>query len=202
MRAFAAVPVAIVCVAAPAFANAQSHVTAARKAERRGEWRKALREWKAAYAAEMNAEYLIGIGDAYAHLGNTSQAKKNYEAYLNDPLALPANVQKVKAKLTQLEAPGKTFALRAVRISAAPASAARSGGGACEERAGQGRRVIHAAATAAPGRAGEAGSGQQGGGARGRRQGAGEGEAHRDSHSSAGKGRCSGRRGGGKPAAA
>ena len=90
MRAFAAVPVAIVCVAAPAFANAQSHVTAARKAERRGEWRKALREWKAAYAAEMNAEYLIGIGDAYAHLGNTSQAKKNYEAYLNDPLALPA----------------------------------------------------------------------------------------------------------------
>jgi len=111
MRAFAAVPVAIVCFAAPAFANAQSHVTAARKAERRGEWRKALREWKAAYAAEMNAEYLIGIGDAYAHLGNTSQAKKNYEAYLNDPLALPANVQKAKAKLTQLEAPGKTLTL-------------------------------------------------------------------------------------------
>src|SRR3989475_11828358 len=111
MRAFAAVPVAIVYVAAPAFANAQSHVTAARKAERRREWRKALREWKAAYAAEMNAEYLIGIGDAYAHLGNTAQAKKNYEAYLNDPLALPANVQKVKAKLTQLEAPGKALSL-------------------------------------------------------------------------------------------
>src|SRR5205807_5787550 len=111
MRAFAAVPVAIVCVAAPTFANAQSHVTAARKAERRGDWRKALREWKAAYAAEMNAEYLIGIGDAYAHLGNAAQAKKNYEAYLNDPLALLANVQRVKAKLTQLEAPGKALAL-------------------------------------------------------------------------------------------
>src|SRR5437016_4812520 len=111
MRAFAAVSVAIVYVAAPAFADAQSHVTAARKAERQRDWRKALREWKAAYAAEMNAEYLIGIGDAYSHLGNTAQAKKNYEAYLNDPLALPANVQKVKAKLTQLEALGKTLAL-------------------------------------------------------------------------------------------
>jgi hypothetical protein len=111
MRAFAAIPVAIVCVAAPAFASAQSHVAAARKAERRGEWRKALREWKAAYAAEMNAEYLIGIGDAYAHLGNTAQAKKNYEAYLNDPLALPDNLEKVKAKLARLGAPGKVLAL-------------------------------------------------------------------------------------------
>ena len=111
MRAFAAVSVAIVYVAAPAFADEQSHVTAARKAERQRDWRKALREWKAAYAAEMNAEYLIGIGDAYAHLGNAAQAKKNYEAYLNDPLALPANVQRVKAKLTQLEAPGKALAL-------------------------------------------------------------------------------------------
>jgi hypothetical protein len=111
MRAFAVVPIAIVCVTAPVFANAQSHVGAARKAERRGEWRKALREWKAAYAAEMNAEYLIGIGDAYAHLGNTAQAKKSYEAYLNDPLALPANVQKVKAKLARVEVPAGALAL-------------------------------------------------------------------------------------------
>jgi hypothetical protein len=111
MRAFAAVSVAIVYVAAPVLADAQSHAAAARKAERRGAWRKALREWKAAYAAEMNAEYLIGIGDAYAHLGNTAQAKKNYEAYLTDPLALPANVEKVKAKLAKLEAPAGALAL-------------------------------------------------------------------------------------------
>jgi hypothetical protein len=103
MRAFAAVPIAIVvCVAAPAFADASAHVATARKAERRGDWRKALQEWKAAYAAEANAEYLIGIGDAYSHLGNKTEAKKNYEAYLTDPLALPANVEKVKAKLAQL----------------------------------------------------------------------------------------------------
>lgn len=106
MRAFAAVPVAImVCVAAPAFADAQSHVKAARKAERRREWRKALQEWKAAYKAEPNAEYLIGIGDANARLGNDAEARKAYEGYLADPFALPGNVQKVKAKLAQLHAP-------------------------------------------------------------------------------------------------
>lgn len=106
MRAFAAVPVAVVlCLAAPAFADAKTHVAAARKAERRGEWRKALQEWKAAYAAEMNAEWLIGIGDAYAHLGNKAEAKKNYEAYLADPLALPSNVEKVKARIAQLGPP-------------------------------------------------------------------------------------------------
>src|SRR5467141_2153054 len=107
MRAFAAVPIAIaVCVATPAFADASSHITGAKKAERKGDWRKALQEWKAAYAAEPNAEYLIGIGDAYSHLGNKAEAKKNYEAYLADPLALPASVEKVKAKIAALGPPG------------------------------------------------------------------------------------------------
>jgi hypothetical protein len=105
MRAFAAVPVAIVCAAAPVFAAAQNHVTAARKAEKKGDWRKALTEWKAAYAADGNPEYLIGIGDAQAKLGNKAEAKKSYEAYLADPLALPANVEKVKTRIAQLEAP-------------------------------------------------------------------------------------------------
>ncbi|HTO95542.1 MAG TPA: hypothetical protein VMK66_00750 [Myxococcales bacterium] len=106
MRAFAAVPVAIVvCAAAPAFADASSHVKAARTAEKKNQWRKALQEWKAAYAAEPNAEYLIGIGDAQAHLGNKAEAKKSYEAYLADPLALPGNAQKVKAKLAKLQTP-------------------------------------------------------------------------------------------------
>ena len=106
MRAFAAVPIAIaMCVAAPVFADASSHVTAAKKAERKSNWRKALQEWKAAYAAEPNAEYLIGIGDAYSHLGNKAEAKKNYEAYLADPLALPSSVQKVKAKIAALGPP-------------------------------------------------------------------------------------------------
>src|SRR5207248_9409027 len=106
MRAFAAIPVAIaVCFAAPAFADAQSHVQAARKAEKRGEWRKALEAWKAAYSADGNAEYLIGIGDAYAKLGNAPEAKKNYQAYLADPLALPSNVEKVKAKIAGLDTP-------------------------------------------------------------------------------------------------
>jgi hypothetical protein len=106
MRAGFAVSVAIVlCSAAPAFAQAQKHVTAAKLAERKGEWKKALTEWKAAYSADLNAEYLIGIGDAYAHLGNKAEAKKNYEAYLADPLALPDNAERVKTKVAALDAP-------------------------------------------------------------------------------------------------
>jgi hypothetical protein len=112
MRAFAAVSIVVaVCAAAPAFADAQSHVQAARKAERKGEWHKALDEWKAAYSADINAEYLIGIGDAYSHMGNKGEAKKNYEAYLADPLALPANVERVKTKLAELDNPAGALAL-------------------------------------------------------------------------------------------
>src|SRR5258706_3317587 len=106
MRAFSAVPVAILlCAAAPAFADAQSSVQAAKKAEKKGEWRKALKAWKAAYSSDVNAEYLIGIGDAYSHLGNKDEAKKNNEAYLADPLALPGNVEKVKTKIAELDNP-------------------------------------------------------------------------------------------------
>jgi hypothetical protein len=113
MRALSvAVPIAfVICAAAPAFANAQSQVQAARKAERKGEWKKALEAWKAAYAADVNAEYLIGIGDCYARLGNADEAKKNYNAYLADPLALPANVEKVKTKLAELDSPAGALAL-------------------------------------------------------------------------------------------
>ena len=112
MRAFSAIPIAIaICAAAPAFADAQSHVQSAKKAERKGEWRKALEEWKAAYSADSNAEYLIGIGDAYSHLGNKDEAKKNYEAYLADPLALPNNVEKVKTKIAELGNPAGGLAL-------------------------------------------------------------------------------------------
>src|SRR5438105_15211661 len=103
MRVFAAVPVALVLIAAPAFADAQQHISAAKKAERSRDWSKALEEWKAAYSADPNAEYLIGIGDAYSKMGNKDEAKKNYEAYLADPLALPANVEKVKGKIAELD---------------------------------------------------------------------------------------------------
>jgi hypothetical protein len=113
MRVAFAVSVAtLICASAPAYADAQSHVQAAKRAERHGQWRKALAEWKAAYSADLNAEYLVGIGDAYAHLGNKAEAKKNYEAYLADPLALPATAEKVKVKVANLGGgAGSTLAL-------------------------------------------------------------------------------------------
>src|SRR2546430_16524607 len=131
MRAFSAVPVAILrCAAAPGCADAQSSVQAGKKAERKGEWRKALEAWKAAYSSDVNAEYLIGIGDAYSPLGNKDEAKKNYEAYLADPLALPANVEKVKTKIAGLDnsagalalpGPGPGLALPAADAAPPPA---------------------------------------------------------------------------------
>src|SRR5262249_55718239 len=78
---------------------------AAKKAERRGEWSKALRAWKAAYAKEGNPEYLIAIGDACSRLGRTAEARKSYERYLSDPLARPSNLAKVNARIAQLSAP-------------------------------------------------------------------------------------------------
>jgi len=115
MRAFA-ISAAIFLCAAPAFAAPRSHAAAARKAERRGEWRKALREWKAAYAKEGNAEYLIAIGEAYSQLGNKVEARKSYEAYLADPLAVPSRVEKVKTRIAQLEARNDSLALLALPL--------------------------------------------------------------------------------------
>ena len=112
MRIAAAFPLALTLfLAAPAFADAQQHVQSAKKHERRGEWQKALDEWKAAYSSDVNAEYLIGIGDAYAKLGNKDEARKNYEAYMADPLALPENVAKAKTRLANLDSAGGGLAL-------------------------------------------------------------------------------------------
>ncbi|MFL5310587.1 MAG: hypothetical protein ACJ79H_09070 [Myxococcales bacterium] len=104
----------VLAVSAPIRAETpRQHVAAARAAEKRSEWRKALREWQAAYRMEINAEYLIGIGDAYSHLGNKAEARKQYQAYLADPLALPANAARVKAKIAALDgrAAGAAMAL-------------------------------------------------------------------------------------------
>ena len=96
----------VLAASAPIWAETpQQHVAAARAAEKRSQWRKALREWQAAYRMEINAEYLIGIGDAYSHLGNKAEARKQYEAYLADPLALPASAARVKGKIASLETP-------------------------------------------------------------------------------------------------
>jgi hypothetical protein len=126
MRAFAAILIALALGAAPALAAPRSHSAAAKKAERRGEWRKALREWKAAYAKEAKPEYLIGIGDAHSHLGNNAEARKSYEAYLADPLAVPGTIAKVQAKIAGLEQPGLELSLPVPATPASPAVAERS----------------------------------------------------------------------------
>lgn len=156
----AALPLALFVAAAPAFADAQQHAQAAKKAERHGDWSKALDEWKAAYSQDINAEYLIGIGDAYAKLGNKAEAKKNYNAYLNDPLALPANLEKVRTKVASLDAspglelPGAGPGLELPGAAAAPPSLAGAPSldlpGAPVETGKKGKRGRKGAAEVAP----------------------------------------------------
>ena len=111
--------------AAPVLAeSAKEHATAARKAEKSKSWKKALGEWQAAYQIEPNAEYLIGMGDAYTKLGDKANAKKQYEAYMADPLALDTDV--VKGKLASLDkAPADDLGLDLV--APAPKAAAPAG---------------------------------------------------------------------------
>jgi hypothetical protein len=122
MRAFAAVPIALALCAAPAVAAPRNHAAAAKRAERKNEWRRALREWKAAYANDAKSEYLIGIGDAYAHLGKNAEAKKSYEAYLADPLAVPGRIAKVKEKIAGLEQAAAESSLPALPLPVKAAS--------------------------------------------------------------------------------
>src|SRR5712671_2269458 len=127
MRAFAAIPIALALLCAtPALAAPRNHAAAAKRAERKGEWRKALREWKAAYAKDPKPEYLIGIGDAHARLGNQAEAKKSYEAYLADPLAVAARIAKVKEKIAGLDRPPADLSLPALPLPSTPAVAQRT----------------------------------------------------------------------------
>ena len=124
MRGLAAIPIALALCATPALAKSRGYVAAAKKAERRGEWAKALRAWKAAYAREGNAEYLISIGDAWSHLGKTAEARRTYQGYLADPLALPSGIRKVNARLEQMAALPLSLPLPALAPARAAARAA------------------------------------------------------------------------------
>ena len=122
-----ALPLVALLLAAPVLAeSAKEHATAARKAEKAKSYKKALEEWQAAYKIEPNAEYLVGMGDAYAKLGDRANAKKQYDAYISDPLALDTDV--VKGKLAALgKAPaggddlGLDLSAPAPKAAAAPA---------------------------------------------------------------------------------
>jgi hypothetical protein len=154
--AFAVSVATVICATAPAYADAQSHVQAAKRAERKGQWRKALAEWKAAYGSDVNAEYLVGIGDAYAHLGNKAQARTNYEAYLADPLALPATTEKVRAKVANLDGgAGATLALPGPGLDlpggSAPAALGLPDAPPSDGRRGKKKKLVDAAPLGLPG---------------------------------------------------
>jgi hypothetical protein len=109
-RAFLAMPLALLLLAAPAQADsAAAHVAAAKKSARLHRWPAALKEWQAAYRLNPDSDDLLGMGDAYAGMGDKDNARKQYNAYLADPLALDSDG--AKSKLAALDSKGNDLDL-------------------------------------------------------------------------------------------
>jgi hypothetical protein len=109
-RALFALPLALLLFAAPARADsAATHVAAAKKAAKLHRWPAALKEWQAAYRLNPDSDDLIGMGDAYAGMGDKDNARKQYNAYLADPLALDSDA--AKSKLAALDTKGNDLDL-------------------------------------------------------------------------------------------
>ncbi len=101
-RLLLALPLAFILASGAVHAeNANQHASAARNAERKHEWKKMLAEYEAAYKLQPNSEYLVGMGDAYAKMGDKANARKQYNAAMADPLAL--DNEPIKAKLAALD---------------------------------------------------------------------------------------------------
>jgi hypothetical protein len=109
-RALFALPLALLLFAVPARADsAATHVAAAKKAAKLHRWPAALKEWQAAYRLNPDSDDLLGMGDAYAGMGDKDNARKQYNAYLADPLALDSDG--AKSKLAALETKGNDLDL-------------------------------------------------------------------------------------------
>jgi len=109
-RALFALPLALLLFAAPARADsAATHVAAAKKAAKLHRWPAALKEWQAAYRLNPDSDDLVGMGDAYAGMGDKENARKQYNAYIADPLALDSDG--AKSKLATLDTKGNDLDL-------------------------------------------------------------------------------------------
>jgi len=83
--------------------TAKARIAAAKKAERSKNYKKMLSEYQAACASEPGPECQLGIGDAYAKLGDRANARKAYDLLINDPFAPPNMVAKAKGAQNRLD---------------------------------------------------------------------------------------------------
>jgi hypothetical protein len=71
----------------------------------RGEYRRALEKFIAAYALGQDPNLLFNMGRCYQQLGEVGVAEEKYSAFIADPGADPAGVERAKALLDTLHQP-------------------------------------------------------------------------------------------------
>jgi hypothetical protein len=93
----------------------------------RGEYRRALENFIAAYAIGEDPNLLFNMGRCYQQLGEKDVAEEKYRAFIADPGADPAGIERAKALIDALHepAPAVIEAPVPVAVAAAPAPAAR-----------------------------------------------------------------------------
>lgn len=71
----------------------------------RGEYRRALEQFIAAYAIGQDPNLLFNMGRCYQQLGERAVAEEKYRAFIADPGADPAGVERARALLETLDEP-------------------------------------------------------------------------------------------------
>lgn len=107
----------------------------------RGEYRRALEQFIAAYAIGQDPNLLFNMGRCYQQLGERAVAEEKYRAFIADPGADPAGVERARALLATLDepAPSTSEAIVPAPVSAAPVAPAHD---TAPERDGSGLRAI------------------------------------------------------------
>jgi hypothetical protein len=93
----------------------------------RGEYRRALENFIAAFAIGQDPNLLFNMGRCYQQLGEKSVAEEKYRAFIADPGADPAGIERATALIEMLHEPTPAAAEASVLVpvAAAPAAAAR-----------------------------------------------------------------------------
>lgn len=93
----------------------------------RADYRRALEKFIAAYAIGQDPNLLFNMGRCYQQLGDNTVAEEKYRAFIADPGADPAGVERAKALLERLHEPvvGASEAPALVPIAEAPVAPTR-----------------------------------------------------------------------------
>jgi hypothetical protein len=86
----------------------------------RGEYSRALEKFIAAYALGQDANLLFNMGRCYQRLGENAVAEEKYRAFIADPRADPAGVERARELLETLHEPAPSETPAALAAPASP----------------------------------------------------------------------------------